>query len=386
MSRMYNSLKEAVQETLHRSNTNPIRIARVKENHATGLTDEIEEFASIVADRIGRLKAAVSEDEAVFAGERAHAKQVIANLNANITSLENKLNEAQDNIQSKDSAIRKAEESLTGKIQNLQNEKEESPADRDGSDLNSKANTTVKELNQLEAAVAEAVNRAKLAEKVAESSEAQIIALKGELSETERIVHTKDANTQELVEHLHGKIQELECQVRNNEELLANRERQVQDFKLKLRALKNWIEGMSPFFRQAEEALAVADVQELGTDWPREPLKKEEKLTAIEPITRRVTSKAMDTAQETVSGKFFDRMTVALTHVLGPRASIIVRGHVAALGESMEEFPKARAAELVEIVSQELVDENLKVGFREVLGDGHELLEMRREGKYMTPV
>ena len=370
MSRMYNSLKEAVQETLHRSNTNPIRIARVKDNHATGLTDEIEEFASIVADRIGRLKAAVSEDEAVFAGERAHAKQVIANLNANITSLENKLNEAQDNIQSKDSAIRKAEESLTGKIQNLQNEREESPADRDGSDLNSKANTTVKELNQLEAAVAEAVNRAKLAEKVAESSEAQIIALKGQLSETERIVRTKDASTQELVEHLHGKIQELECQVRNNEELLANRERQVQDFKLKLRALKNWIEGMSPFFRQAEEALAVTDAQELGTGLPREPLKKEEKLTAIEPITRRVTSKAMDTAQETVSGKFFDRMTVALTHVLGPRASIIVRGHVAALGESMEEFPKARAAELVEIVSQELVDENLKVGFREVLGDG----------------
>src|SRR4029077_11894492 len=385
MSRMYNSLKEAVQETLQRSNTSPIRIAQVKDKHATGLTDEIEEFASIVADRIGRLKAAVRDDEVVFAGERAHAKQVIANLSANITSLEDKLNEAQDNIQSKDSAIRKAEESLTGKIQNSQNEREESTAGRDGGDLNSKADTTVKELNQLEAAVAEAVNRAKLAEKVAESSEAQIIALKGQLSETERIVRTKDASTQELVEHLHGKIQELECQVRNNEELLANRERQVQDFKLKLTVLKNWIEGMSPFFRQAEEALAVTDAKETGTDWPSEPLKKE-KLTAIEPIPRGVTSKAMDTAQETVPGKFFDRMTVALTHVLGPRASIIVRGHVAALGESMEEFPKARAAELVEIVSQELVDENLKVGFREVLGDGHELLEMRREGKHMTPV
>jgi hypothetical protein len=300
--------------------------------------------------------------------------------------LEDKLNEAQDNIQSKDSAIRKAEESLTGKIQKSQNEREESPAGRDGGDLNSKADTTVKELNQLEAAVAEAVNRAKLAEKVAESSEAQIIALKGQLSETERIVRTKDASTQELVEHLHGKIQELECQVRNNEELLANRERQVQDFKLKLTVLKNWIEGMSPFFRQAEEALAVTDAQETGTDWPSEPLKKE-KLTAIEPIPRGVTSKAMDTAQETVSGKFFDRMTVALTHVLGPRASIIVRGHVAALGESMEEFPKARAAELVEIVSQELVDENLKVGFREVLGDGQEIVgDEKRKKTAMIPV
>jgi hypothetical protein len=61
-------------------------------------------------------------------------------------------------------------------------------------------------------------------------------------------------------------------------------------------------------------------------------------------------------------------MTVALTHVLGPGASVIVRGHVAALGESMERFPKARVAELVEIVSQEIADKNLKIGFREVLG------------------
>lgn len=374
MSRMYNSLKEALQETLHRGNTNPIRIDWIKDNHTAGLTDEIEELESIVVDRIGRLKTTAKEGEAVVAGQTAHAKQVIANLNASIASLETRLNETEGIIRRKESDSQKMEESLTGKIQDLQNEvkkKEEALAGRDGeiNDLKSKIDATLKQVSQLEAEVAEAINRARIAEQVTESSKAKIVALETQLSETEEIVRTKDASDKGLVENLHGKIQELECQVRSNEELLASRERQVQDFKLKLRVLKNWIEGMSPFFRQAEEALAITDAQETGTGWPSEPLKKEEKLTAIDPIARGVTSKAMDTAQETVSGKFFDRMTVALTHVVGPRASIIVRGHVAALGESMEKFPKARAAELVEIVSQELVDENLKVGFREVLGD-----------------
>jgi len=62
-------------------------------------------------------------------------------------------------------------------------------------------------------------------------------------------------------------------------------------------------------------------------------------------------------------------MTAALTHVLGPGASIVVRGHVAALGESMERFPQVRVTELVEIVSQEIADKNLKIGFREVLDE-----------------
>jgi len=55
--------------------------------------------------------------------------------------------------------------------------------------------------------------------------------------------------------------------------------------------------------------------------------------------------------------------------VLGPKASTVVRDHVAALGESMERFPKARVKELIEIVSQEIPDDNLKIGFREVLGE-----------------
>jgi len=80
-----------------------------------------------------------------------------------------------------------------------------------------------------------------------------------------------------------------------------------------------------------------------------------------EPV---VTSSSTDTPQETVSPKFFDRVTVELTQALGPMASMIVRDHVAALGESIEKFPQARVGELLDTVSEEISDERQKIRFR----------------------
>jgi chromosome segregation ATPase len=206
------------------------------------------------------LKTAAKEGEAVVAGQATHAKQVIANLNASIASLETKLNETESIIQKKESDRQKMEESLTGEIQVLQNEvkkKEEALAGRDGeiNDLKSRMEVNLKQVSQLEAEVGEAVNRARIAEQVTESSKAKIVALETQLSETEEIVRTKDASNKGQVANLHARIQELEIEVKNSEELLADRETQVKDLKFKLRALKNLIKQMSPIFRQAEEAL-----------------------------------------------------------------------------------------------------------------------------------
>src|SRR5262249_20298625 len=68
--------------------------------------------------------------------------------------------------------------------------------------------------------------------------------------------------------------------------------------------------------------------------------------------------------QQTVSPDFFDLMSQELTAVIGRQAPMIVRKHVAALGESMEKFPKSRLAELLEILSKEIVNEHLRIGFR----------------------
>jgi len=174
--------------------------------------------------------------------------------------LETKLNETESIIQKKESDRQKMEESLTGEIQVLQNEvkkKEEALAGRDGeiNDLKSRMEVNLKQVSQLEAEVGEAVNRARIAEQVTESSKAKIVALETQLSETEEIVRTKDASNKGQVANLHARIQELEIEVKNSEELLADRETQVKDLKFKLRALKNLIKQMSPIFRQAEEAL-----------------------------------------------------------------------------------------------------------------------------------
>ena len=64
-------------------------------------------------------------------------------------------------------------------------------------------------------------------------------------------------------------------------------------------------------------------------------------------------------------------MTRELSEVFGPVASIIVRDHVKAVGESMEKFPKTRIAELLENVSKEIPDEKVKISFRERLDKLH---------------
>jgi hypothetical protein len=69
-------------------------------------------------------------------------------------------------------------------------------------------------------------------------------------------------------------------------------------------------------------------------------------------------------AQQTVAPDFFDLMSQELKMILGPQATIIVGEHVAALGESTQKFPKSRLAELLEILSKEIVNEPLRIGFR----------------------
>ena len=44
MSKMYDSLKEAVQETLQRNKTDPTASVRVKGNNASMLNDEMDEL------------------------------------------------------------------------------------------------------------------------------------------------------------------------------------------------------------------------------------------------------------------------------------------------------------------------------------------------------
>jgi capsular exopolysaccharide synthesis family protein len=65
----------------------------------------------------------------------------------------------------------------------------------------------------------------------------------------------------------------------------------------------------------------------------------------------------------TVPQDFFERMTSKLSESAGPMAPLILRDHIALLGESRAAFPKKRLKELFELVSKEILDERLRNDF-----------------------
>jgi DNA repair exonuclease SbcCD ATPase subunit len=369
MSRVYDSLKE----TLQRSKSNPVALARIKGNSALTVNDEMEDLEKIVLDRIGRLKAALKEGEAVVTGEVQHTEQLIASLRENITALEAKLREMDETLRRKASASQRMEESLTAKIHDLQNDvkkKEDALESRSNeiNDLKSKIDGQVKQIAQLESAIqkvkSEAATQAKRADQITESSKTKIGALEAQLRDTEETVRGKDSTIKGLEQNLAAKIQNFENQLRDKEKLLAGRDVEINDLKGQLELLTRGIKEMSSFFRQAE-ALAAVEGQNGSTVSATEPSNGVEEAPAAgdleDPV---VTSSSTDTPQETVSPNFFVRVTVELTQALGPMASMIVRDHVAALGESIEKFPQARVGELLDTVSEEISDERQKIRFR----------------------
>jgi len=120
---------------------------------------------------------------------------------------------------------------------------------------------------------------------------------------------------------------------------------------------------MSSFFKQAEvfsavegQAAAAVVLAEPAKGGQQKPPAAEAKAGASNPP---------DVAREIVPPDLFQRMTGELTKLMGPMASMILRDHVVALGESMEKFPKTKLTELVKGLSEEIGDEKLRVGFRE---------------------
>lgn len=68
-----------------------------------------------------------------------------------------------------------------------------------------------------------------------------------------------------------------------------------------------------------------------------------------------------------VDEAFFKDVTRELARAMGPMASLIIEDTVAALGEKQESFPRARLADLVERVSEEIRDPNKRIHFQQVM-------------------
>ena len=367
MGRVYESLKEVVK--LQRNKNDPIALAGVKHIHTSSLDEEIQQLVQ----RISGLKAAVKHREEEIKKE---TQQVIQTLSEDFAMLETKLRDAEETGRRKESVSQKMEERLTAEIHALQNElttEKETLQSRDNEikDLKSNVDTLVKQVTELEIAIkqakAEAATEATRTEELTESSNTKIAALEAEIRDIKEIVRSKESTINGLEQNLTAKILDFETQLRNREKLLAGRDTEINDLKSKLQVLTGKIQEMTSFLKQAE-ALATVEEQNSGTRAASEPLNAVNEKPADSLFKVKVPSvtsnEQTNMAQQTVLPNFFDLMSQELTAIIGPQAPIFVREHVAAFGESMENFPKSRLAELLEIVSQDILNEPLRIGFR----------------------
>ncbi|MPZ76654.1 MAG: hypothetical protein GEU77_09015 [Deltaproteobacteria bacterium] len=327
--------------------------ARTKGNNGS-LNDAVEELEKIFVGGINRLKAAVSNDQAVVANEAQHAEQAIEGLKANITVLEARLRETEDTVHRKDAASHEMEENLSTEIRDLQSvvkKKEEALESResDVNDLKSKIDVLVEQVSQSELAIqqtkGEAASEAQHAEQAIEGLKIKIATLQAQLSQTKQIFAGIDST-------IKGPDQD--------------RNRQAIDLHAQLKPRTNGIKNSKA------EALVGIKAQAISTVVAGEQLKTgEEKPTTSHFQAAGVTSIVTEAARETVSHDTFDRMIAEfskLTNVMGSIASLIVRDHVRAFDESMENFPQTRLKKLLESLSKEISDDKLKADFCERFG------------------
>ena len=334
-----------------------------KKEEALGSRDsEVNDLKSkrdVLAGQVTHLELAIQQAKEEAASEAQHAEQVIEGLKANITVLEAKLRETEDAAHRKDVASQKMEESLSTEIRDLQSvvkKKEEALESRDSevNDLKSKRDVLVGQVTQLELAIqqakGEAASEAQHAEQVIESLKLKIATLEAQLTQTEQIVGGTDKTIKGLDQ---------------------DRDRRVIDLNAELAPQTNRMKEMSSFLRKAEALIGI-HAQDIGTVVAGEQLKTGEEKPAISYFQAAgVTSTVTDAARKTVSRDAFDHMIAEFsehTNVIGSIASLIVRDHVRALGESIEKFPQTRLTELLESLSGEISDDKLKADFRKRFG------------------
>src|ERR1044071_1065316 len=121
MSRVYESLKGVVQETLQRGKGPSTPFPSTKDSPGSPIDDKAEEFQRMVSDWIGAFRATVREREAVASSEVQRAEQLLENLKAENTALQAKLANAEELVHVKEASIKDVEQVYKAKIEELEN-------------------------------------------------------------------------------------------------------------------------------------------------------------------------------------------------------------------------------------------------------------------------
>src|SRR4029077_1377589 len=326
MSKMYESLKEVVYEISHRTQNEPIPFAAVEHSHAPSLIAKVTEAQQLIAETLDGLKVALQQADEMVENESQRAEQVIAAQREDLAMLESQLAEAAETSRRKESASDAMEETLNAKIDAQQKElekKEES--------LQSQEN----KINDLKLNV--------------DALLAHIRESELNIRQTQEEAAAELKRTQELEENFNQRIAALEA---DKQSILTAREREISDLKSQLQLLTSWVKEMPSFIKQPKAMVAVVEYQN------GDAINNQHQNGAIEK------SPVKD---ETVPPIFFDLIAQELISIKGAISSTIVRDCVAALGESPENFPRSRLPALLEVLSEEIVNRNIKIAFRKWL-------------------
>jgi hypothetical protein len=71
-------------------------------------------------------------------------------------------------------------------------------------------------------------------------------------------------------------------------------------------------------------------------------------------------------------------MTRIAMAAMGPMAPLVLRDQFAALGESPQAFPQPKLAQLIELVSREILNETMRLRFQDMMAQEIEALNARR--------
>ena len=335
MTTVYESLKVKLQ----RSKNDPV-LAGVKHTYSSHLDEKIDELAQRTIELKGTIK---GREEEI----RKETDQVVRALSENVVTLEAKLKDTEESAHRNEAVSQKIEEQLTSQIHSLQDElnaDKEALQSRDQEivDHKSKAEVLVKQVAEFEIAIqqqkAEAAAEANRAEELIESFNTRVAALESQVTESMEIVQRKEETITALEQKLAAEIQQLETQLKNKESLLADQNAEINYVRAKAEVLTGKIHKLSSFLKQAE-ALASSEVQTTSNEH-----------TSV--------------AQQTLRPELFVLMRQQLAKIVGSNAEMILRDRVAALGESIDNFPNSRLYDLLESVSNEIKNEPLRISFR----------------------
>lgn len=359
MSKVYDSLFQQMQARLNSTKNSSRHHGPPAEKRGGTIKDELDGLEKNVAIYISRFRDAIAVGEKAVERERRNTEQAIQSLKDEISRMEDAARVAGETAQLEQGRAQERERSLSAQIQELNATRNEEL--REAAALKEKADAQTTEIRELQYALEEGkletAGYVKRIEAITETYTTRTSDLERRLLEAEQMLAERDSEARSA----NDRLQDFKQQSEGKDALMRAREAEINQLRKQLHLLTHGIKEMSSFFTQ---------VDAFETNGSRELTNLAAAPTGAEPDVHRSWFDTASTATATLNitdpmpPEFFKELTDALTEAVGPFASVIIKDQVKHLGASVEQFPKGRVVELIDLLSGEIVQPTAKADFR----------------------